>query len=95
MEIDLTILRDSINRTLDMIIEAKGNSLEIANGYYWNVWHDELYNMNAQPAELGIGDLQYDYERVRQIHEEDDEMPIYLYWHAALLRAISIEHPTV
>lgn len=95
MDLDLRILRDSINRTLDMIIEVKGSVLTINNDYYWNVNDDELYNMDAQPFNLGIGDLQYDYERIRQIHEEDEEMPIYLYWHAALLRAISIEYPAV
>ena len=95
MEVDLRILRDSINRTLDMIIEAKGTTLNIDNDYYWMVWEDELYNMDARPSELVIGDLQYDYERVVGIHKEDEEMPIFLYWHAALLRAISIEYPTV
>lgn len=95
MEIDLTILRDSINRTLDMIIEVKGPILTINNGYYWSVLDDDLYNMAAQPSSLGIGDLEFDYERVYKTYEEKDEMPMFLYWHAELLRAISIEHPTV
>lgn len=67
MEVDLRVLRDSINRTLDMIIEARGTSLTIKNGYYWNISAEELYNVTSDPTDLDIGDLEYEYELIKKI----------------------------
>jgi len=93
VEINLVLLRNSIDSILTMLTDNYGAIIEIDNTLYWNVPDDELVNIEAKPSHLDLGDLDYEYELIRSRFESDFLIPVDLQDISALLRMIAIEHP--
>ena len=57
--------------------------------YYWNINHDEVYNLNQTPTNINVGQLSDDWHELRRILSNEQEPLAYqLVWLSAILRAI-------
>ncbi len=67
-EIDLVELRAVINRLLDHVIKTRGvRTVALETPYYWEVPAPDRYNVEAEPAELEVGNLADDWAFVSNI----------------------------
>ena len=67
-EIDLVELRAVINRLLDHVIKTRGvRTVALETPYYWEVPAPDRYNVEAEPAELEVGNLADDWAFVSSV----------------------------
>jgi hypothetical protein len=73
--IDVAQLQKAINTLLDKLKTEGVEKIALDQGYYWKVFEDEMFLMNATPGNLGVGDLVSDLENVGATLELDDDAP--------------------
>lgn len=73
--IDVAELQKGINRILDQLRAHGVEQIPIEQGYYWNIFDDDKFLMDAKPADLGVGDLLYDLRDVESSLDPSYEPP--------------------
>ncbi len=77
-EIDLVELRAVVNRLLDHVIKTRGvRTLALERPYYWEVPAPERYNVEAEPAELEVGNLADDWAFVVRLLQRSNQPVAY------------------
>jgi hypothetical protein len=74
--------------------ENKGDEIEIANDYYWDISNDELYNPYEEPKNITLGQLSDDIKEIQRLANPDDAIIYDLKRLAVILKAISVENQT-
>lgn len=69
MEIELQKLRDVVNRLFDHIIVTRDiGKVELDADFYWDIPEEKRYSATQpQPDDLGVGDLEDDWEFVSSL----------------------------
>ena len=89
MQIELSELRELFDAVVSEMEDGGQSAVNLDLGYYWEVPPGDRYEIYEEPKELTIGDLEYDWERLRSVLEGRDVPIRYsLVWLSALLRAI-------
>jgi hypothetical protein len=60
---------------LDKLRTEGVEKIALDQGYYWKVFEDEMFLMNATPENLGVGDLAFDLDNVGAALELDNDAP--------------------
>ncbi len=65
--IDLEELKNAINVLFNHLREGGITKVQLKKEYYWEIAVEQLYNMEAKPAEIDIGSLFYDRDDVHNL----------------------------
>lgn len=95
-QIDITALREIINKILDFIEKDLGKkTVDLKHNYYWSIMDDALYAMEKKPTDLGCGSLIDDLEfTLNALKKSNQPLPIDLIHVAPLLHAIAHAVPS-
>lgn len=79
---------------LSRLKESRGDEIEVANDYYWDISDEELYNPYEEPKNITLGQLSDDIEEIQRLVNSDDAIMYDLKRLAVVLKAISVENQT-
>lgn len=92
MDIKISALRETLDILLNHVEQSGQSEISIAHDFYWNVRSDALYDRYDEPANLDVGQLTEDWERLQKIRmSENPPVADGLVWLAAILRAVGDE----
>jgi hypothetical protein len=66
-EINLEELNTATNILFDHLRESGITKIELKREYYWEIAVEQLYNIEANPTDVSIGNLFYDRDDMRNI----------------------------
>ncbi len=66
-EINLEELNTATNILFDHLRESGITKIELKREYYWEIAVEQLYNIEANPTDVSIGNLFYDRDDMRKI----------------------------
>jgi hypothetical protein len=91
MKIQLTKLRQELDRLLEEAEKRGYNDVEVSSDLYWSVPRRELFDANNKPVNLTLGSLADDIETVRiEAEVVNDAVLSHALTHASgLLRALA------
>jgi hypothetical protein len=95
MQVNINEIQKITFFLLSKIKESNGNEVEINNDFYWDIDDNELYNPYEEPKDITLGQLSHDMEELQRLNESDDAIIYDLKRLSEILRAISIEYPTL
>ena len=92
MRVSVDVLRKATEIVYAHLVEELGlEHVEIDDEYYWELPDEYLYDVTREPApkEYEVGQLSYDFERLKEI-TEDPELGISyaLVWLSSVLKAV-------
>ena len=91
--INIAELRQITELMLNHIEEVYGQTVELPVDYYWDIPDDKLYDINAEPQELNVGQLSEDWGFLMKMGEDSaDPLTYGSVWIANILRAIGNTH---
>ncbi len=93
MTINLKELEIITTLLIKKLRDNKGNTIEIVNDYYWDIFEEELYNPYKEPENLTLGQLSDDLIEVQKVIEGKDAVIHDLKRISCILKALSIENP--
>jgi hypothetical protein len=89
MQIDLHQLATAIDVIARHLVKHQMEHVQITEDYYWEVSESDMFDMSKVPANLAVGQLTHDWERIQRIAAGVDEPTGYaLTWIASVLRAL-------
>lgn len=89
MEVSTEELRQIANMLFEHLERNGHSTIKIPHDNYWEVLDAARYNPNAQPCELGVGSLDDDIERLREILQGKTEpLAFGFVWLSPILQAI-------
>jgi len=94
MKISVDEIQKITLQLLSRLKESKGDEIELANDYYWEISDEELYKPYEEPKNITMGQLSDDIKEIRRLISSDDAIVYDLKRLAVILRAISIENET-
>jgi hypothetical protein len=66
------------------------DSVDITRDYYWTIAHEDLYNLNEDPVQFGVGSLVEEWQDMERILEgEYEPCPVSLMRLAGLFMAVA------
>lgn len=94
VEVDLAILRTLFESAISRVETNFGSKVELPWDYYWDLDPQEVFEIEKQPSEPGLGQLSDDWGSLQQIFEgETPPLGYALTWIAAILRAVGQRAP--
>jgi hypothetical protein len=85
-------LRLVCSRLLDHLASAEGNEVQLEKDFFWAIPPEQLYNVDASPQDLTIGQLSESWKNLTNILGDDSPTNAFaLVWLADVLRAIGQE----
>jgi hypothetical protein len=89
MKITTAELRRITEKHLRHLEETGVTSVEVEHDFYWSIPSQQLYNTEAEPSDLEVGQLVDDLEELRLVDRGEKEPIGYgLVWLGAVLRAV-------
>ncbi|MEO6086701.1 MAG: hypothetical protein ABIQ18_26665 [Umezawaea sp.] len=81
-----------VRRACELLIahvERHGGSVTVEHDYFWSVPLESAYDVDAEPADLTIGQVTESWEHVRTMLDDESRTVGYgLVWLADVLRAV-------
>ncbi len=91
MEIDISVLRTTVDKLFEHLTEVNIEQLEIPYDYYWPIPKEEEYDVYTKPdlEALTIGQLSDDWRELNKVATGNHEVLGYHFvWLSSILRAI-------
>jgi hypothetical protein len=89
MQINVAELHQITDKIFAHLHEIDVESIELTEDFYWHIPEEQLYNLDSDPAQLGLGQLYDDWADLRRLLEEGNDPIAYdLVDLAAILRYI-------
>lgn len=89
MDIEIDQLEIALKKTLDILREYNATTIPIDEDYYWYIMPEQVYNPLADPKDLGMGQLEEDYEFLMNALKDDRLVVCHLKNLSVLLRYIA------
>jgi len=76
VQIDLRELRAALTTVLDHIESTSGSVVALPVDYFWSIPAPDLYNVDARPTDLTIGQISDSWENLTRERRGDDSAVI-------------------
>jgi len=73
MEIDIDTLEQACQAIFVYLKEAKIDSIQVEQDFYWHISQEDRYNPYQEPKNLTLGQLSSDWEEIKKIAVGESE----------------------
>jgi len=94
MKVNISELQLTISTLLEKLKENKGNEIDLEHDYFWSLSSEDIFNIDENPKERGLGQLSFDLELIEKLKVENFEYALgyHLEYISNILRALGIEN---
>lgn len=91
MTVSIAELKDIANWILDTWEREGLKEVAIEQNFYWDLEPEVRYNVTKDPSEFSMGELEFEWQCLKNAYEETDGYPIphTLIWLSQILRTIA------
>lgn len=93
MKIELDLLQDALAEIFLLMKERGVENIELDADFYWHIPTDAIYDINHEPSQLDVGQLEDDYNTLSEAKIENRLIGYNLKNISSILRYLAERYP--